>query len=126
MENQTKERQMLIGTVRWTARILSILSIAGLGIFMIGEQFDPFRLQPFELLEFVFFPLGVIGGLMIAWRHEALGGVISLGSFVIFYLLNYAKAGRFPRGWAFFGFSIPAILFLLNWLQIKKKEHSAA
>jgi hypothetical protein len=125
MENKTKERQTLLDAVRWTARILSILSIAGLVSFMVGEHFDPFRLQPFELLEFAFFPLGVMGGLVIAWRHESLGGVISLGSFVLFYLLNYAKAGRFPRGWAFFGFSIPAILFLLNWLQIKKKEHAA-
>ena len=93
---------------------------------MFGEKLDLFRFQPFELLEFLFFPVGMMIGLLIAWRFEALGGSISLGSFVLFYLLNYAKAGSFPRGWAFFGFSIPGILFLLIWLQSKTTKRSAA
>ena len=125
MQNQTNTHAM-VTIIRWTARVLSILSIAGLGLFMFGEKLDLFRFQPFELLEFLFFPVGMVIGLLIAWRFEALGGGISLGSFVLFYLLNYAKAGSFPRGWAFFGFSIPGILFLLSWLQSKTMKRSAA
>jgi len=66
-------------------------------------------------------PLGVIGGLMIAWRHEALGGVISLVA-VIFYLLNYAKAGRFPRGWAFFGFQSQQFCFFWIGFRLRRKN----
>ena len=96
MQNQTNTHA-IVAVIRWTARVLSILSIAGLGLFMFGEKLDFFRFQPFELLEFLFFPVGTVIGLLIAWRFEALGGGISLGSFVLFYLLNYAKAGSFPR-----------------------------
>jgi hypothetical protein len=125
MQNQTVT-QTILTIIRWTARCLSILSIAGLGLFMFGEKLDLFRFQPFELLQFLFFPVGLAIGLLMAWRFEALGGGISIGSFVLFYLLNYAKAGSFPRGWTFFGFSIPGILFLFIWLQSKAMKRSAA
>jgi len=76
MQSQTRQARSFVALIRWTARLLSILSIAGLGFFMIGEKVDLFRFRPFELLEFLFFPVGMIVGLLIAWRRGA-GGLAS-------------------------------------------------
>ena len=99
--------------LRWTARILSLFSLGLLLLFIIGEGFNPLALTPRELLLSLFFPLGVLLGMAVGWRWEALGGILSLGSFAAFYVVHWLGSGRLPASWAFATFTVPGLLFLL-------------
>jgi len=69
-----------------------------------------------ELLLFLFFPLGVCVGMVVAWWREGLGGGISVGSMAAFYLADRLMSSSFPRGLAFAALAVPGFLFLLSWL----------
>jgi hypothetical protein len=69
-----------------------------------------------ELLLFVFFPLGVSLGMLVAWRWEGLGGGITVASLIAFYLVHFLQSSQFPRGLAFVTVAAPGFLFLLYWL----------
>ena len=100
-------------TIRWVARVWSIATIVLVLLFLIGEPFNP---KGTEWLGLLLFPLGVCAGMVVAWRREGLGGAITVASFVAFYAVHFATAGRFPGGWAFLAFSAPGFVFLLSWL----------
>ena len=103
----------LSGVCRWTARLLSLLSIGVLLFFVIGEGFNPLHLDPRELLLSVFFPIGVLLGMGLAWRWEALGGALTIVSFAAFYGVHWLGSGRFPSGVFFALFASPGLFFLL-------------
>ena len=67
---------------RWTGRVLSVLAIAFILLIFLGEavlgQSIPFTWQ--ELIMLLFFPIGLMVGLVVAWWREALGAGITLGS----------------------------------------------
>ena len=108
--------------LHWTARLLSIASIGLILLFAVGEKFNPVQFTPIELLEFLFFPVGISAGMIVAWWMEGLGGSITVGSLLMFYAINFATSGRFPRGWVWWLFTAPALLFLLNWFRTRKKR----
>ena len=104
--------------VRWIARIWSILSI-GFVLFMfvgagLNEGVDLARFSARDVIGLAFFPLGVCVGLVLAWRRERLGGLITVGSLVAFYLAMLISDGRFPRGPYFALVAAPGLLFLLR------------
>jgi hypothetical protein len=120
------ENAMLYG-LRWAARSLSVVSIAVLALFFFGEGFDPSRVAPGEWAGLVLFPLGVAAGMVVAWRREAAGGAVTVGSLLAFYAWHAAAAGDLPRGLAFAAFSAPGFLFLLYGLLARRtKEQSLA
>jgi hypothetical protein len=111
--------------LRWTARILSILSLGIIILFIIGEGFNPTKLTVNEWLLFIFFPIGVTIGMIVGWWKENIGGLITIGSFILLYGVHYITSGRFPHGLAFLTFSSPGIVFLLSWYQNRKINGSA-
>jgi hypothetical protein len=110
--------------VRWAARLLSLLSIGVLLLFIIGEGFNPLHLAPRELLLSVFFPIGVVLGMGLAWRWEALGGALTMLSFVAFYGVHWLGVGHFPSGVFFALFASPGLLFLLAGFAARRKAPS--
>ncbi len=102
--------------LHWLARALSIISILILLLFVVGERFNPAALRPREWILMIFFPIGVIAGMAVAWGREGLGGAITFVSLVAFYLTHFLFTGGFPRGWAFVAFASPGFLFLAHWL----------
>jgi hypothetical protein len=107
----------LISIVRKVARGWSIASLLLIILFFSGERSAAFQMGLREWLGVLFFPLGVSGGMVIAWRREALGGLITLFSLLGFYFIyGYWLSGTFPQGWMFFAFSAPGLLFLVCWL----------
>jgi hypothetical protein len=111
---------------KWTARILSILCLGIILMFIIGEGFNPSKLKVNEWLLFIFFPLGVTIGMITGWWKENIGGFITIGCFILFYVVHYITSGRFPHGLAFLTFSSPGIVFLLSWYHKLKINRSAA
>jgi len=100
--------------LRWTARILSLASISLLFFFFVGEGFDPTRVDPKEWAGLLFFPLGLIIGLLIGWKNEGLGGIISTLSLLAFYFVyGFLLSGRIWQGWTFLVFAVPGFLFAL-------------
>jgi len=108
--------------IRWTAKLTSLLSIGILLLFFIGEGFNPTKLSLKEWMFFLFFPLGVILGLLIGWKKEFIGSLIAILSLTAFCLLETINGG-FP-GLAFFVFASPGLLFLIShFVTCKLDEH---
>ena len=77
--------------VGWIARMWSIISIGLLLMFFVGEGiFDPHMLPPTpsEWIMLLFFPAGVIVGMVESWRYEKAGGLITVFSLIVFYVIN--------------------------------------
>ena len=103
-------------SVRWLARLMSLLSLAIIALFLLAEPFKPANVRGREWVGFVCFPIGVMVGLIIAWWKEGLGAAISLGSLAAFYLVYAWMMGSNIHGPWFLIFSSPAFLFLIAWL----------
>jgi hypothetical protein len=99
--------------VRWTARFWSAATIAFVIAFIIGEGINPSGLH--EWIGLIFFPFGVCAGMLIAWRNEATGGMITVICLLVFYAVSLVSTGRLPAGWGFPVFAAPGFLFLLAW-----------
>jgi hypothetical protein len=106
-----------IAFLRWTARIWSILSILFIMAFAIGEgllfqETAPFRLS--ELVGLLFFPVGILIGMLLGWWREGLGGIVTMVSLVVFYGISFFTNGRFPSGPYFALVAAPGLLFAIN------------
>jgi hypothetical membrane protein len=111
MEGDAERQYTMTKVVRWTARLWSIASIGLILLFIFGEGMK--RARPSEWLLFLFFPAGISIGMILAWWKEGLGGGITVGSLLLFYMIHFAVARTLPHGWAFLVFSFPGFLFLL-------------
>jgi len=101
-----------VSGLRWTARVWSVVSVVLLLGFIIGEGIH--LSGPKEWIGFALFPIGISVGMVLAWRHERLGGAITVGSLLAFYVLYFATTGAPPKGWAWLVFAAPGFLFLLS------------
>ena len=92
--------------------------------FIVGEGFNPSGLN--EWLGVLFFPIGISIGMILAWWKEALGGSITVGSLLAFYVVHFVTAGTLPRGWAWLVFAAPGFLFLFSSLVTRRPKTAAA
>ena len=116
MYSKLGEDTVWVRRLRWLARGTSMASIVLLVLFLFGDGLNPGAVKSREWIGLVFFPFGVILGMAVAWKREALGSLLSIGSLVGFYAVYGLILGnRLPRGWAFAMFTTPAFLFLLTW-----------
>ena len=105
---------LIRGIVRWTARALSVLSTAVLLLFVFGEPFPVAKITATEWLGLMLFPVGVVIGFAVAWWRERLGGLITLGSLLAFYLVFvFVMKEQLTEGVWFLVFAFPGVLFLI-------------
>ena len=98
--------------LRWTARLFGAACLAILLLFIFGEDFDWSKISAKEFVGLLFFPVGLIIGLILAWRRELLGGAISAGSVLALYVIyGWFLNGSLGQGWWFIVFAIPGVLF---------------
>jgi hypothetical protein len=126
MGDAVEQRSALSSVILWGARVWAVASVGLVLAFLVGEGFDPSRIQAREWLGIVFFPLGICAGMVLAWWKEGLGGAITVASLLAFYLVHYATSGAFPRGWAFLVFAAPGFLFLLHWERVRSSRPTRA
>jgi hypothetical protein len=106
--------EFLLFVLGWLARVLGVISTAVLLLFVIGEPSGFSTIRADEVIGLVFFPCGLIVGLVLAWYRELLGGLIAVGSVVCFYVIYEALLhGGWP-GWWFMVFAAPGALHLLH------------
>ena len=65
-----------------------------------------------EWIGLALFPIGLSIGLILAWRHEAAGGFVSVACTVAFYIWNLVRSGYLPRGPFFCLLAAPSLLFI--------------
>ncbi|MGB8776314.1 MAG: hypothetical protein WCC78_19425 [Terriglobales bacterium] len=100
---------------RWIGRVWSVLSIAFVFAFALGEAarvIGP-RVTIQEWIGLALWPVGVCVGLVLAWHREELGGIVALGCLIAFYVWNLLRSGHWPQGPFFFLTAAPGLLFLV-------------
>lgn len=124
--NKSNLRVPLAG-VELLARVGSIASITLLLMIFTSEGFHPSEISTNEWIGLLFFPIGIVTGMAIAWWKEGLGSVVTLGSLLGFYLVWGYLLRNHIGGWWFVVFAAPGFLFLLHWLLRGAEErHSSS
>ncbi len=106
----------------WTARLSSLVSIGILLLFIVGEGCGHLPCTLGHLKYFLFFPLGVISGMVLSWKRELAGSMVTIGSLAAFFVIMYLDRGRFPGGLAWYVFASPAVLFMISALTGKSSR----
>ena len=111
--NRQQNPNLFTLTMRWLARLGSLISVVVLLLFLFGEGITFSELTFAEWVGLLFFPVGVTVGMLMAWRWETLGGSVTILSLLCFYTVMYSEIGRFPEGIWFALFSLPGLIFLI-------------
>ena len=122
--NVTMTTKLFATILRWTARILGTVLVGLTLLIAIGEGMpNPFT-QPFVIgIGFLALAL-VLLGILLAWRWEFLGGIMSLVGWVLFFLAERVSL-RQSVFIALLG--IPSLLFLGSWfLRCHYAKHNSA
>ena len=105
---------IFLHALRLVARSASVICIAVILLFFIGEGINFGNVAAKEWVGLLFFPVGVFVGLVLAWREELLGGVVTIASVVCFYLVyGLLLSGTIRQGWLFLLFLVPGVLSVL-------------
>ena len=105
---------IFLHALRLVARAATVICIAVILLFFIGEGVDFGKIVAKEWVGLLFFPAGVFVGLVLAWREEILGGVITVASVMGFYLVyGLLLSGTIRQGWLFLLFLVPGALSIL-------------
>ena len=121
MEGVNEKSSHLPSRIRRIARICTILYFAILIGIIILEILNPHGgagWRPRDLVLAAFIPIGAFSGMVLAWRWEGLGGVLTTLSVVAFYLAMCFLDGSLPRVGVFgmlIPLLIPGVLFLISW-----------
>lgn len=99
--------------LRWSARVSGLLIACFYVLMIVGEIRHPHSGSPATLLEWVGIALmaATCAGMLIAWRWQLAGAILSLASLVAFVILIRLRYYAVPLISA-----IPGILFLADWL----------
>lgn len=73
-----------LALIELLARIGSVASITLLVLLFMGDAIRPSEISSNEWAGLVFFPIGVMIGMVIAWWKEGVGSVITVASLVGF------------------------------------------
>lgn len=110
---RTNESNSLF-VLRWSARLLSAVTIGFILLFMFGQEANWSAVTARDAVGLLFFPFGLMLGLVLGWRREMAGGLISVGSMALFFLVYGLVINRAVfMGWWFLILSIPGVLFLV-------------
>jgi hypothetical protein len=112
--------QSLATACRWTARILGLLFVLFIVLIGIGEGMpNPFR-QPL-IIQVGFFALAlIIIGMLVGWRWEIQGTLLSLVGFCLFIYPVHQS----PRGmtWYVYTLALPGMLYAISGLLRRQGE----
>ena len=110
----SEEKRALI--TRWIARGFSVIVIGFVLLFLFGEG-----LQSITVLH-IFFPFGVMLGLILSWVLEGIGATLTISSIIVFYLVHYFSEGKLPAGPFFLFTGFPGVFFLLSMFMRKNMK----
>jgi hypothetical protein len=112
-------------TLRWISGISAGITAGLILLIFIGDAFADgigpiLNLTPRETAMMAAFLIMFLG-LVLSWKWELVGGIITVCGLAAFYLLDYALSGSFPHGPFFLIFAAPGFLFVyLGWRSRKQ------
>lgn len=107
-----KETQAVL---RWAARLLGLPPLALVATqFVGGGPPDLSKASANELGLLVCLTAAMLG-LVLLWRWELAGGLLTIAGVAVFYAIYYAAEGRFPAGAAMPFLLGPALLSITSW-----------
>jgi len=115
-----------LAVIELLARVGSIASITLLIFLFMEEAFHPSEISPNEWAGLLFFPIGVMIGMIVAWWKEGLGSAVTLLSLLAFYLVYGYLLRNHIGGWVFIAFASPGFLFLLHWFLRDTEKHEVS
>jgi hypothetical protein len=126
MNAQRVQSNFPLTLLEWLARCASVISIVLLASLFVGEGFHPDRIAAKEWLGLLFFPLGVVLGMIVAWWKETIGSVVAVGSLGAFYVVYGFILGSHIGGWWFLAFTLPGFLFLFHAVALRIANNTMA
>ena len=111
--------------ILWVARLASLPSIAYMVFMMYAHLFgtEPHNSSTSgEMVALLFFPTGVVMGLLIAWLWDGIGGMITIGSIVAFHTTMLVLHGKSDFDLLIDGLAAPGLLFLFYWLLSRNRK----
>jgi|ERR1043166_4601615 hypothetical protein len=125
MFNKEGRLGLPLAVIELFARIGSIASVTLLVMLFLGDGFQPSRITANEWAGLLFFPLGVVIGMVVAWWKEGVGSVVTLGSLLGLYIVWGYLMRNHVGGYWFFVFASPGLLFLLHWFMHRVQQRYA-
>ena len=111
MTSKTWARAAVVG-LRWLARVYGLLLVGLAVVFAIGWGLNPFTLPPVTLVYFGLLTVALVG-LLVAWRWELTGGLMTVSGMVAFGLWGVVECGRWGwSGWVFWSVLAVGVLFV--------------
>ncbi|ARN56634.1 DUF7670 domain-containing protein [Sedimentisphaera salicampi] len=77
-----------------------------------GLRFE--GMSAMAIVMFIFFPVGIVVGMVLGWTRPILGGSITIICALIYYTLYIIQNGVIPLGETFYVFPAPGGAFLLK------------
>ena len=123
---EKRNRSKTVRVVRWIARVSSGFAAALILLIFIGEGltegFEPLlHLSVRETVMMVAF-VAVWLGLLLGWKWEFFGGLLTACGVAAFYLVDYLFSGTLLRVPFPLIFASPSLLFLYCGFQTRKKS----
>ncbi len=124
------EQRRVSQAVRWIARIAAALLAALILLIFVGEALSeglgPLRhVSLRESVMMVAFAAMWLG-LLLGWKWELYGGLLTILGIVAFYVSDYAFSGTLPRGPFFLLAASPSLLFVYCGLRAIKPRADAS
>jgi hypothetical protein len=112
--------ESFFGATRWLARSAALLVAGAYLLLVAGEVLTPHSGPPTHLREWAGIALlsAAVAGMMLAWKWELPGALISLASLAVFVPLVHMRRYDVVAIAA-----VPGILFLLDWA-LRKWRHA--
>lgn len=98
------------------AHVGSVAAFTFLLMLFAGEGLHPSQISTNEWVGLLFFPIGIVIGMAIAWWKEGPGSMITVGSLLGFYVVWGYFMRNHIGGWWFIVLASPGFMFLLHWL----------
>lgn len=114
---------VFLTALHWLARLSGLVVAGGYVALVVGDLTNPHSGPPSTLIEWTGIALmtATCAGMLVAWRWELPGALLSLASLVAFTLLI-----RMGHHTVLFVLPIPGILFLTDWLIRNRRMATSA
>ena len=115
----TNITRKLLPIVKWVARIWGGLAAAFLIFMVIAHLVEAGGWSwpsGADGIAFVFFPVGVAAGLLMAMKWNGLGGSTTIVSTIAWHIIMYMTHGEPEFEPMIDGLAVPGLLFLVTWL----------
>jgi hypothetical protein len=106
-------KQKILSVILWLAKILGAVVIVFLLYMTFGELFSTgtktVMLKDSDIVALIFFPISTIIGLLVAYKWQGTGGLITVGGIISLHIVRPDLASSLLIS----AFAIPGLLYII-------------